>query len=104
MNELLYAASLLPSVITAMLVFYMQRGQKRRDQEADARMAARKKEYLLSLDIQVATSKMAYASAMAIKRGSTNGEMEDALVAYAKAKKAWVDFMNEQAKERMMEE
>lgn len=104
MDVALYVLGLVPSVVTAMLVFYMQRRQNRRDSEADARTAARKREYLLSLDMSVATAKMAYANAMAIKRGSTNGEMEDALAAYAKAKKAWVSFMNEQAQEHIMED
>ncbi len=94
-----FLLGLAPSVITGIGVFYWQRGQKRRDAEVDARASARKKEGLLALELQMATAKLAYAVAVAIKRGTPNGEVEDGVRAYDEARQKYLSFLNKQAAE-----
>lgn len=104
MNEIVaFVLGLLPSIIAGIVAFYVQRGQKRRDAHFEERSKARKRESLLSLELTMASAKLSYACAMALKRGCANGEVEDAVKDYDKAKHAYYEFMNDQAKEYIME-
>ena len=94
---------LAPSIIVAMVVFYWQRGQKRRDEKAAAQAAVHRKESRLIMNLQMATAKLAYANACAIRRGAPNGEIEEGIEAYEKAKHEYLTFMNEQAFEHLHE-
>lgn len=97
MNEVWYfLAGLLPSIITGLILFYIQRAQKKRDEKEEHRAAARKLETRLMLDMQMATAKLAFATAMAIKRGTANGEVEDGIVAYKKALEEFQEFERDQ--------
>ena len=88
-----FLIGLIPAIITGSILFYAQRAQKKRD----TRLKARKEEALLQLELQMATAKLAYATAMAIKRGSPNGEVEDGVNAFEAAQKKYHRFLNEQA-------
>ena len=92
-------AALAPTILTGAVLFYWQRRQNRRDAVIDKRSEARKCESMLLLDMQMATAKLAYANAMAIKRGATNGEVEDGINAYNEAKERYMNFMSRQARE-----
>lgn len=97
MNEVLkWALGLLPALITGAVLFYAQRAQKKRDDEEANRAKARRKEMKLTLDLQMATAKLAYASAMAIKRGYPNGEIEEGIDAYKKALEEFQEFERDQ--------
>ena len=52
----------------------------------------------------MATAKLAYANAMAIKRGKPNGEIEDGITAYEAARKAYLAFLNKTATESLNEQ
>ena len=80
---------------------FFTRAQKRRDEETDRRAAARQRESLLSLEMGMSTAKLAYATAVALRRGHANGEVEEGIRAYNEAKKKYVDFLNEQASEHL---
>ena len=101
MEMVSFLLGLCPSIITGIIAYYLQRGQKRRDEQAEEHAEARKKESLLALDLNMANAKLSYACAMAIKRGKPNGEVEEAVEAYEEAKAAYYRFLNEQAKERL---
>lgn len=101
MNIGSYLLGLVPSIITSMAVFYWQRGQRKRDAAVDAVAAARKRQDLLSLEMQMATAKLSYAVAMAYKRGAPNGEVEDGIQAYNEARHKYLAFLNEQATEHL---
>ncbi len=90
-------ASVIQTVTVSLIVFFMQRKQKLRDDAAEKRADARKKESLLALDMNMANAKLSYAVAMAVKRGKANGEIEEGVAAYGDAKKRYTDFLNEQA-------
>lgn len=94
-------AAVLPSLLVSVAMAFFGRAQKRRDRAAAAHTQARKTEGLLALELQMATAKLAYATAMALKRGRPNGEVEDGVAAYEVAKKKYTDFLNEQATDHL---
>lgn len=102
MDILSYLIGLIPALITGVAIFYVQRAQKKRDTAVAVRTAVRKEEALLALDLQMATAKLSYATAMAVKRGTPNGEIEDGIEAYEKARSKYYKFLNEQAEKYLM--
>lgn len=98
-----FLLGLLPSVIASGAAFYLQRAQKRRDAHSEGQEQARKQESLLNLDLTMAAAKLSYSIAIAWKRGKPNGEVEDAVAAYDKAKAAYYHFLNEQATDHLLQ-
>ena len=97
MNDIwIYLISLLPAIITGSVLFYVQRSQKKRDKIADERAKAREKETYVMLELELAAAQLSYATAMAIKRGTPNGEIEEGIEQYQKALKGFRDFEREQ--------
>jgi hypothetical protein len=95
------ASALLPSLICGIFMAHFNRKQKHKDAHVERRAEARKKESLLALEMHMATAKLSYAVAMAVKRGSPNGEIEDGIEAYEAAKHKYLAFLNEQAAEHL---
>ena len=85
----------------SMLIYFLQRKQKKWDDEARRRSETRKKESLLLLELNMACAKLAYAVAVAVKTGKANGEVEEGVKAYEEAKKKYFSFLNEQAKDNL---
>jgi|GEM_PF-873318 len=98
-----FAVGLLPTLTTGTVLFYWQRRQKKHDEAVNARAEARKRESLLSLDLQIANAKLSYAVARAVQRGEPNGEIEEGIEAYVHAKEQWETFAREQMTERIFE-
>jgi len=96
-----FGFSVLPSLVVGVFMAFFTRAQKRRDEEAEKRAAARQKESLLALELNMSTAKLAYATAVALRRGHANGEVEEGIRAYNEAKKKYVDFLNAQANEHL---
>ncbi len=96
--------TLVESVVLVLAVYYIQRSQRKRDSHAEERAAVRRRESLLNLQMTMASSKLAYATAVAIERGSTNGELREAKTDYAAARAAYLQFLNEQAADHLTEE
>lgn len=101
-SEILW--KLLPSIITGAVLFYWQRQQNKRDKAQEAKIAARKREELLHLNLLTANAKLSYAVAVAIKRGKANGEVEEGVTAYETAMDAYQAFLREQAAEHIIEQ
>ena len=97
-----FLLGLFPSVIAGALAFYIQRAQKRRDTRLEERANNRKQESLLNLEVTMAAAKLSYACAMALKRGAPNGEVEEAVEDYEKAKAAYYHFLNGQAADHLL--
>lgn len=91
--------AILPSIIVGVFMFCFEQKQKQRDTDAKEHSSARKQETLLALEMQMSTAKLSYATAIALKRGYANGEVEEGIKAYELSKKKYVDFLNEQATE-----
>lgn len=98
-----YIIPIAQTVFVSMLVFYFERKQKISDEKAEERAKAIKEETILQLEMSMANNKLSYAVAMAMKRGKANGEVEEAIEAYEKAKVNFYKFMNEQAIEHLKE-
>lgn len=94
-------AALLPSLCVSIFMALFNKRQKAREKEVDERAEARKKESLLALDMQMATAKLAYATAMALKRGHANGEVEEGISSYQTAREKYLHFLNEQAADHL---
>lgn len=101
MNWIGQLAPSIASILCAVLVFCFQRRQNRRDAAMDKRAAARQTESLLGLEMQAATGQLAAATAVAVKRGYANGEMEGAFAAYNAANTKYEKFIREQAVEHI---
>ena len=96
MNEVvIYLLGLLPSLITGIVLYLVQRKIRISDESVKQHAEIRKREGLLQLKMLMASNKLSYAVAMAIKRGSPNGEVEDAIDAYNEAKNEYYTFLNE---------
>jgi len=96
-----WLTAIIPSIAVAVFMLYFERRMKKQDDMSAERARARKEECLLALELQMSTAKMSYATAIALKRGHANGEVEEAIEAYEPAKKKYFDFMNKQATEHL---
>ncbi len=101
MDLIKYIAVLLPEIIIGIALFCFKRVQNKRDAEAQKYREAKRKQDLLAMEMQMANNKLSYAVAMAIKRGTPNGEVEEGIEAYEAAKTKYLHFLNEQAAENL---
>lgn len=62
----------------------------------------RRRETLLSIQFMKANAELSYAVAMAIKRGAPNGEIDEAIKTYEKAKYEYLEFLNTQASNHLI--
>lgn len=90
------AVAVLPSLTVGVILALFNRKQKHRDDRDAQREAERVKGEMLRLDLLVATAQLGYATTMAMKRGSTNGEVEPAVEQYEKAMNKFRKFEREQ--------
>ena len=95
--------AVVPSIVVGMITFYWERQQKKRDERTDGRAKLRKEESLLSLKVNMATAKIAKATAIAVKTGVANGEVTEAMEELEQVRKEYFEFMNRQAKEHILE-
>ena len=77
-----WVAIILPEIVIAIAIFYIKRQITKRDKRMEERDAAREERESLRLDLEIATAELSYATAMAIKRGTPNGEMEKGIAKY----------------------
>ncbi len=88
--------SIASSIISGMVLFFLQRYFKNKAKRDDERDAAKRRENLLILKSIDAVGKLTYADSIAIRDGKTNGEMKTAIEAYKKADQELYEFMLEQ--------
>ncbi len=89
--------SICASVISGMVLFFLQRFFKKKAKKDEERDAAKARENLLILKSIDAVGKLTYADAIAIRDGKTNGEMKSAIEAYKKADEELYEFLLEQS-------
>ena len=86
--------SITGSIVSGMVLFFLQRFFKKKAKTDEERDTAKRKENILkSID---AVGKLTYADAIAIRDGKTNGEMKSAIEAYKKADEELYNFLLEQ--------
>ena len=93
-KQLMWASA--PGILTGIVLAVFSARQRRRARGQEEREKARKRESLLNLNLTFATAKLAYAVAMAVKRGSPNGEVEEGVAVYEKALAEYREFEREQ--------
>ena len=89
--------SIVGSIVSGMVLFFLQRYFKKKAKNDEERDAAKRRENLLILKSIDAVGKLTYADAIAIRDGKTNGEMKTAIEAYKKADQELYDFLLEQS-------
>lgn len=103
MNIFSIVIGLIPTVISTVLVFYIQRFLKKRDEEAVHHAADRKKESILSMDLLWSVANLTYTNTMLIQRKETNGELSEGIDSFKKAKGDYNKFINEKAQDHLQE-
>lgn len=91
--------AVLPGILTGIVLAVWNRKQKRRDDSADQREAERHRGEIVQLDLLVATAELTRATAVAVKYGTTNGEMAEGLRQYNEAISKFREFERERIAE-----
>lgn len=85
-----------PGIIVGVVLAAWNRRQNDKTQDDDEREVNEKRKDSLVISLLVATAELSYATTMAIKRGSPNGEVEVAVKRYNKAMEKFREFEREQ--------
>lgn len=88
--------SILPGIVTGVVMAFWNKRQKERDERADEKERERVRSELLRISLLVATAQLSYAVAMAVKRGRPNGEIEVGVAQYEKSMAEFRQFEREQ--------
>ena len=83
------------SVICAVLVFYVQRSQAKRDKKSEKHFEQRRKENLLQLEMQQANGNLSRAVAQALEDGKINGNVARAIKEYDRACDKYNGFLRD---------
>ncbi len=100
-SMILQIVSIACAVFTSMAVFYLTRKQNKRDKQEDDHNKAQQKEAVLNMKLAIATLKLSEANAIALRDGRCNGELKAAMTECEAAKKAYYEFLNEEAFEHI---
>jgi len=84
--------ALLPSLCVSLIMACFTRQQRKRDERDKEREQRRVEAENVQVVLLVATAKLAYALAMAIKRGTPNGEVEEGIRQYQEAMRDFKRF------------
>lgn len=106
--------AIVQTVAAGMITFFIKRQFSKHDKRVVARKEAHDKaqqerdaakfdQECLQLEIMMADAKLSYAIVAAIKRGSPNGEIEDALNDYKKAHERYNLFLKKQGIHKLEE-
>lgn len=87
--------AILPSLIVGIIMALWNRREKKRDQDRQKIEANRIKSERLRISLLLAAAKLSYATAMAMKRGYANGEVEAGVEQYQKAMRDFKEFERE---------
>lgn len=86
------------------MLFYTQRRQRKHDAEEEKRRRTNAEVALLQMELIDAGNSLSFATAMAVKRGRPNGEMEEAIKTYKDVKQRYYRSINKQYIEHREEE
>lgn len=89
-QELLLA--MMPSILVGIFMAVFNSRQKKREERAEEKEKLREEADACRLSLLLATAKLSYAVAMAMKRGKPNGEIEEGIEQYEKAKERFREF------------
>lgn len=87
--------AVLPTVVTGVILGWWSHMQKKGEAERAEREISRLKSEKLRISLLVAAAKLSYATAVAMKRGQANGEVDEGIKQYQEAMKDFKDFERE---------
>ena len=85
-----------PGIIVGIVMAFWNKQQKKHTDRNTQQEADRIENEMLQIDLEVAAAQLAYAVAMAYKRGTPNGEMEVAIERYERAMEKFRKFERKQ--------
>lgn len=91
-----FISAVLPSLFVGVVMYFWERRQRRFEKEMTEKEENRSRGELVKLDLTCATAALTYATAMAVKRGNVNGELETAITNYETAMESFRKFEREQ--------
>lgn len=90
-----FISDVLPSLFVGVVMYFWERRQRKFEKEMVEKEKVRTRGELVKLDLTCATAALTYATAMAVKRGSANGELETAIENYETAMESFRKFERE---------
>lgn len=87
--------AMLPSLCVSAIMMVFAGRQSRRERRMQNRMLVQKRSEQVQLDLTLATAKLSYAVAMAMKNGHPNGEVEEGVEQYKTAMRSFKKFERE---------
>ena len=91
-----FIKAILPSLLVGSVLAFWNRKQDRHNAVQNEKEKNMKRKDALEIALLVATADLSYATTMAIKRGSPNGEVEVAVQRYNTAMEKFREFEREQ--------
>lgn len=88
--------SIFGSILSGMVLFFLQRYFKRYEKKEIERNQTRAKENILILKSIEVIGKLTYANTIAIRDGKVNGDLKEALVEYNEIKESMYEYLLEQ--------
>lgn len=80
-----FLLAILPSLCVSVIMVYFNKANKKKEEELKLAEESRREGEKVQLELIFSAVKLSFAVAMAIKRGSPNGEIEEGIVHYKKA-------------------
>ena len=102
MEWLTLVQTILPSLCVGILLAVFNRRQAKLDAEIKDREEAKMDSEQVKLELLLASAKLSYAVAMAMKNGHPNGEVEDGVEQYKKAMAKFKQFERSLVVEKTM--
>lgn len=87
--------SIVASIVSGTVLFFLQHYFKKRHQEEEKRDAQRHKRDVLVIKSITVLGDLTVANSIALRDGKTNGEMKKALHDYEEVNKEMIDFLIE---------
>ena len=97
-------AAAAPSLVVALIMLYINRKIDRHDAANTAFRERQVQAEELTMELSSAAASLSLACAVAMKRGRTNGEVEQAIQEYNTAKKNYYSFINKSYIEYKLDE
>lgn len=96
METMDFVWAVLPSLFVGIVMWFWESKQKKFEKEMCLKEENREKGELVKLDLICSTASLAYATAMAVKHGHANGEMDSAIAYYEEAMERFRKYEREQ--------
>lgn len=98
-----FLTAILPSLCVSVIMLYFSSRQTKRDKRQRDNEEQKKRSEKTQLSLLLATAKLSYACAMAMKNGHPNGEIEDGIEQYKEAMTSFKQFERELIVEKVYE-